>query len=69
MRVKKRNKQKNYHISDYFFYNSYNAHYTLRSWFYLAMPLCVCAYVHVSVCDVPVLRGGCENPGSDRAIG
>lgn len=61
----KSNKLKNYHIRDYFFNNSDNAHYTQSSWFYLAVSLCVCKCVY----DVPVLRAGCENPGSDRAIG
>ena len=47
VRLERRNKQKNYHISDCFFYNSNNAHYTLMS---LAMPLCVCVCVRVCVC-------------------
>lgn len=72
VKLERRNNQNNYHISDCFFYNSNNAHYTLRS---LAMPLCGCVLTLVCMCvsvcmyDVPVVRGGCENRGSDRAIG
>lgn len=31
--------------------------------------VCACVHAYVCVSDVPVLRGGCQTPGSNRVIG